>query len=102
MPKIINHGGQMRTIYCPCGHNIVGHPTQLKLKQRLHRKVCELASEDDIDAQVFNGLTTNGWKGTGQTGQAPILKPCVRIDGVTYGNLSVDEIIEKFNLVDLK
>ena len=67
-------GGQRRTIMCLCGHGIVGHPTQLRIKIRLHQKVCNRISDEAARAASgsFNGVLadSNGWKGQGNDGKA--------------------------------
>ena len=59
---------------CLCGHAIVGHPTQLRIKVRLHQKVCGLISEETVKAASgsFNCMLadSNGWKGHGKDGKA--------------------------------
>lgn len=59
---------------CLCGHAIVGHPTQLRIKVRLHQKVCDRMGDEAARAASgsFNSVVadSNGWKGQGNDGKA--------------------------------
>ena len=59
---------------CLCGHGIVGHPTQLRIKVRLHQKVCDRMGDEAAKAASgsFNSVVadTNGWKGQNNDGKA--------------------------------
>jgi hypothetical protein len=63
--KQYNLGGQRRTTDFPCGFRIQGHPNELGLKTRLHKKTCDRCKDVNIEQVPFNKAvgTTNGWSG---------------------------------------
>ena len=83
---------------CLCGHNIVGHPTQFKMRTRLHRKVCSLMTDEiagDATGSFNNTIVdTNGWKGQGDDGKAAKQVARVYTDGVYIGDADVKTVKE--------
>ena len=66
-----NKGGQMRTIECNCGFSIKGHPTELNLRIRLHKKKCVNGDTNSVPLPFNSALgDINGWKGLGKKGQS--------------------------------
>jgi hypothetical protein len=65
--KTFNKGGQRRTIDFPCGFKLQGHPNELGLKTKLHKKTCEHCKCVDAhtDLPAFNKThgNANGWDG---------------------------------------
>lgn len=86
-------GGQRRTILCPCGHHIQGHPTQLTLKLRLHRKVCDQLGiiVPEYNKQQANA---NGWGGVAG-GKVVAMEASVFNEGVAFGTINVNSAYEE-------
>jgi len=100
--KSYSFGGQRRTFICPCGFHIQGHPTQLTLKLRLHKKVCEEAmkgadnKELNIEFNTDKALA-NGWKGfDAKKGGKANATATVFCEGEYVGEIDKDEAIEAF------
>jgi len=65
--KTFNQGGQRRTVEFPCGFKVQGHPKELNMRVKLHKKTCEHCKCVDAhtDLPAFNKThgNANGWDG---------------------------------------
>ena len=90
MTKGIVGGGQKRTILCPCGYRIIGHPKRLDTITRLHNKVCPDAkkngSKDVMPSSVpFDKSTNTAMSGFSKS---------------RHGNMRLDNTITTRNMVE--
>ena len=88
--KNFNKGGQRRTIECGCGFSISGHPTELNLRIRLHKKKCANGDNNSVPL-AFNPTlgNINGWKGLGKKCQA-VTEGEKLCEVMNYGSVSYE------------
>ena len=52
--KLVNGGGQTRTIKCGCGFSLKGDPIGIQLQWKLHTKCCDRQNSKDVANKSFD------------------------------------------------
>jgi len=57
--KDVHQGGQVQLRVYECGRTVTSHPTQTKIRDRLHHKTCVVCKNIKIDTSIPDKRYTN-------------------------------------------